>query len=105
MRKILQSFLVLVVVCVTPVVASPIPETHIMNVYWEVAGAPPVVWSTVDGVPNVICGYLVGYATGYNRPPSTDKVFNASFSDYNRAVAYLSALPNPVFVPGSEIAR
>jgi len=103
MKRIIQFTLFSALFCVSTLfAANPVPRTY--SVYWEAVGAPPVVWDSADGVPHVIYGYLVGYSVGYNRPPSDQQVFVASFTDYERATRFLLRLPNPVVLPKPVIA-
>jgi hypothetical protein len=104
MKRFIPIFVVFAFICPNTVLPSPVPEDHIMYVYWEVVGAPTVVTTTIDGGPHVFSGYLVGYSIAYNRPVSDTKIFYASVGDYNRALRYLLTLPNPVVLPRPVIA-
>src|SRR6266404_9466938 len=110
MKRIIQISIVSAFIWVGTSFASPVPETHIFNVYWKVANAPSIVCTSIDctstNVPGGVAGYLVGYGIGYNRPQTTQQVFDVSFSDYDMAVQFLlTHVPNPVVLPRPVIAE
>ena len=106
MKKSLQIFLFSTLLCATAL-SSPVPQTQtrITNAYWEVSGAPMVVWDSTTGIPYVFSGYLVGYAVAYDQPAGEPQVLNASFSRYEDAVRFLGSLANSQLLPRPVIAN
>ena len=105
MKKIIQVSIFSIFVCAATAFAVN-PETHTMNVYWLPAGAPEIVWNSTEGVAETRnLGYLVGYAVALDRPYSEKKIFTATFTNYDTAVAYLLKLPNPTILPRPLIAN
>ena len=85
--------------------ANPVPEDHLLNVYWVVPGGPTIIWNSVTGVPHVTTGYLVGYSIRHNRPVTTKKVYDVACNNYDQALEYLLEFENPVVLPRPVIAE
>jgi hypothetical protein len=107
--------------------ASAAPEAHMMLVYWDAddpaSGASrsslvdqavlqPCVVPDVDenfyertGSGHHFNGVLVGFVIAFDRPESKRKIFHAAFSDYDRAVEYVSRFPNHHLFPKPQFAQ